>query len=60
MKNFQVKLSDELHELLHKAAFATGKSKHQYILDAIRREAERDAKSVQISNLPKSTDQESD
>lgn len=60
MKNFQVKLSDELHEMLHKAAFATGKSKHQYILDAIRKEAERDSQSVQISYLPQQESKESD
>ncbi len=60
MKNFQVKLSDELHEMLHKAAFVTGKSKHQYILDAIRKEAEKDAQSIQISYLPQQESKEND
>ena len=49
--NFPLRLPLELHDILHKAAFATGKSKHQYCLDAIRKEAERDAQGVQVSPI---------
>lgn len=50
--SFQLRIPPDLHGLLHRAAFATGKSKHQYCLDAIRKEAERDAQGVQISPVP--------
>lgn len=50
--SFQLRIPPELHGLLHRAAFATGKSKHQYCLDAIRKEAERDAQGVQVSPVP--------
>ena len=59
--SFQLRIPPELHGLLHRAAFATGKSKHQYCLDAIRKEAERDAQGVQISPVPnQGTDQEAE
>lgn len=59
--NFPLRLPEDLHELLHRAAFAVGKSKHQYCLDAIRKEAERDAKGVQVSPIPKQgADQETE
>lgn len=51
--SFQLRIPPGLHGLLHRAAFAVGKSKHQYCLDAIRKEAERDAQGVQISPVPK-------
>jgi uncharacterized protein (DUF1778 family) len=51
--HFPLRLAPELHDLLHRAAFATGKSKHQYCIDAIRKEAERDAQDVQIQTVPK-------
>lgn len=44
--SFQLRIPPDLHALLHRAAFAVGKSKHQYCLEAIRKEAERDAKSI--------------
>lgn len=47
-KSFPLTLPTDLHELLSRAAFATGKSKHQYCLDAIRECAERDARRVVI------------
>ncbi len=50
--SFQLRIPPELHGLLHRAAFATGKSKHQYCLDAIRKEAAQDAQGVQISLVP--------
>lgn len=50
--NFPLRLPLELHDILHKAAFVTGRSKHQYCLEAIRKEAERDAQSIQISPVP--------
>jgi uncharacterized protein (DUF1778 family) len=49
---FPLRLPRDLHEFLHKAAFVTGKSKHQYCLDAIRKEAVQDAKGVQVSSVP--------
>ena len=51
--HFPLRLTPELHELLHRAAFAVGKSKHQYCVDAIRKEAERDAQCVQIKAVSK-------
>jgi len=51
--HFPLRLTPELHDLLHRAAFAVGKSKHQYCVDAIRKEAERDAQNVQIQAVPK-------
>lgn len=50
--SFQLRIPSDLHALLHRAAFAVGKSKHQYCLEAIRKEAERDAQGVQISPVP--------
>ena len=50
--SFQLRIPPDLHALLHRAAFAIGKSKHQYCLDAIRKEAVRDAQGVQVSPLP--------
>ena len=44
--HFPLRLTPDFHDLLHRAAFATGKSKHQYCIDAIRKEAERDAQEV--------------
>lgn len=54
-KRFPLTLPAELHDLLGRAAFATGKSKHQYCLDAIRTCAERDAARVVV--LPPEDDQ---
>ena len=51
--HFPLRLTPELHDLLHRAAFAASKSKHQYCADAIRKEAERDAQGVQIQAVPK-------
>ena len=51
--HFPLRLTPDFHDLLHRAAFATGKSKHQYCIDAIRKEAERDAQGVQIQTVPK-------
>jgi hypothetical protein len=51
--HFPLRLTPDFHDLLHRAAFATGKSKHQYCIDAIRKEAERDAQGVQIQAVPK-------
>lgn len=51
--HFPLRLTPDFHDLLHRAAFATGKSKHQYCIDAIRKEAERDAQDVQIQTVPK-------
>ena len=51
--SFQLRIPPELHGFLHRAAFATGKSKHQYCLDAIGKEAVRDAQGVQISPVSK-------
>ena len=51
--HFPLRLTPELHDLLHRAAFATGKSKHQYCIDAIRKETEHDAQGVQIQTVPK-------
>ena len=51
--HFPLRLTPELHDLLHRAAFAVGKSKHQYCVDAIRKEAERYAQGVQIQAVPK-------
>jgi len=45
-KSFPLALPKDLHDLLSRAAFATGKSRHQYCLDAIRECAERDASRV--------------
>jgi uncharacterized protein (DUF1778 family) len=50
---FPLRLTDEMHELITKAAFVTGKSKHQYCIDAIRKVVEKDAEGVQISRIPK-------
>lgn len=59
MKVFPIRLNDELHELLTNAAFLKKKSKHQFCVDAIRKEAEKVAKNVQISAISnKRTDTE--
>jgi len=50
--HFPLRLTPDFHDLLHRAAFATGKSKNQYCIDAIRKEAERDAQNVQIRTVP--------
>lgn len=47
-KKFPLTLDEEMQELISKAAFATKKSKHQYCLDAIRREALKDSKRIII------------
>lgn len=58
MVKFPLRLPDDLHEAIHLAAFNARKSKHQFILDAIRKELE--SAGVQVSNIPKSEDKESD
>lgn len=47
-KKFPLRLDDEMQELLTKAAFATEKSKHQYCLDVIRKEALKDSQKIII------------
>jgi len=49
---FPLRLTPDLHELLRRAAFARCKSMHQYVIDVLRREAERDAQAVQVQTLP--------
>ena len=51
MPNFPLRLTDELHELITNAAFLTKKSKHQFCIDAIAKEAEKIAKNIQISSV---------
>ena len=51
MPNFPLRLTDELHELITNAAFLTKISKHQFCIDAIRREAENVVKDVQIPSI---------
>lgn len=53
MPNFPLRLDTELHELLTNAAFLSKKSKHQFCVDAIRKEAEKVAKNVQIQTISK-------
>ena len=53
MPNFPLRLNDELHELITNAAFLSKKSKHQFCIDAIRKEAEKIAKGIQIPLIPK-------
>lgn len=40
---FPLRMDKELHELLRRAAFLAGKSMHQYVIDAIRREIQKDS-----------------
>jgi len=47
-KIFPLKLDENLYELLTKAAFATKKSKQQYCLDIITKEAFKDSQNVII------------
>jgi len=49
---FPLRLTPDLHELLRRAAFARRRSMHQYVIDVLRREAEKDAQAVQVQALP--------
>ena len=51
MPNFPLRLTNELHELITIAAFLSKKSKHQFCIDAIKKEAEKIAKDVQIPSI---------
>ena len=54
-KIFPLRLDPQLSEQLTNAAFATKKSKHQYCLDVIRREAEKDCvKIIRVGHKIKS------
>lgn len=50
--DFPLRIPKDLHGLLRRAAFARNISMQRYCLEAIRKEAERDAQSVQVSPLP--------
>ncbi len=47
-KKFPLSLDEEMYELIKTAAFITNKSKHQYCLDAIKKEAKKDSQKVII------------
>jgi uncharacterized protein (DUF1778 family) len=47
-KKFPLTLDEKLYKLISKAAFATGKSKHQYCLDTIRKQALIDSQKIII------------
>jgi uncharacterized protein (DUF1778 family) len=50
-KVFPVRLNEEQHSLLENAAYSEGKSKHQFILDAIDREAKKEAETIRLKKL---------
>lgn len=50
-KVFPVRLDEKMHSVLESAAYSEGKSKHQFILDAIEHEAQKEQEIIKIRKL---------